>query len=285
MFSIEQYLEAKRLGARHTGKAASAKTLKSYEWALQRCERLLDKPLWEFDTNDGERLLSEMDAANFSSATRAQLLAAGKGIFAWAIATNRHNEANPFEGITKPTIKRTLPTILSKSEVKRFLTCFESDKYCLFFSLMYYCGLRIGEVCKIRHEDILPTSLKIQGKGNKQRLVPVPEAIMTKLVLYSRAHRDSQYVFYGESSNGDPSSPITLDAAYKAFHKAKFKANLTRDLHPHNLRHTSATHLQKSARDITVVQKFLGHSNISTTMIYAQIADEDVASASIKAFG
>lgn len=281
MFTIDEYIEAKRLGARHAGRAASVKTLASYAWALKKIESLTGKPIDTLTEQDAEVLLTIMDRKGLATATRAQMMAAGRGVFDWAIATSRYDERHPFDGIAAPTIKRVLPTILTKDQVQTFFQSFDSVKYHVFFSLMYYCGLRIGEVASLTRTNVKENYLIIRGKGEKERKVPVPHSVWLLLQRYMAVHTASDYVFYASQTN----EPMTLNAAYAAFHRAKEVCGLPAQLHPHNLRHTSATHLQRSSRDITITQKFLGHANPATTMLYAQIADEDVMTAHQAAFG
>lgn len=285
MFNIDQYLEAKRLGARHAGRAASPKTLESYSWALHKAESLLNLPLHSFTEHDAEVLLTVMDNQSLSTATRAQIMAACRGIFDWAIATDRYVGKHPFAGISTPTIKRTLPTILTPEQVTCFFNSFESEKYQLFFSLMYYAGMRIGEVRALQRKDVSPSGLIVRGKGGFQRIAHLPERIMDKLQRYLPKHPSSKYVFYGEAPNSREGESISLIAAYKAFHAAARACGLPKEVHPHNLRHSFATHLQRSVRDITITQAALGHKNPATTMLYAQIADEDVKAAHKAAFG
>jgi integrase len=175
--------------------------------------------------------------------------------------------------------------ILTREQIDCLLAAISSEKYRLFFELMYFGGLRIGEVTRLRREDITNDGIVVRGKGNKQRYVYLPAKIRKKLRQYIHDHSLSEYVFYGESSNADPSKPISLVAAYEHFEEAKTWCGLHPKLRPHNLRHTSATHMHESTGDLAMTQKFLGHASPATTVIYAQISDQRLQQASKNVFG
>jgi integrase/recombinase XerD len=123
----------------------------------------------------------------------------------------------------------------------------------------------------------------VHGKGGKQRIAYLPKALHHELTEYIYAHNGSKYVFASDSYNAVENQPMTLVAAYQAFHEAAEKCGFK--LRPHNLRHSFATHLQRQTRDITITQKALGHTRPETTMIYAQIADQDIKDAHAATFG
>lgn len=279
---IEDYLNAKQLGTRHAGANASANTIKAYRQALTTAEKLVGKRLNEFTQEDADALIQEMSA--YSSASVAQMIAACKGFFTWAINTDRFVGKHPFEGVMTPKRAQQLPTVLTLEEVERFLKCFDSKKYRLFFTVMFYGGLRIDEVRTLLTKDVKGSGIKVRGKGSKERFVPMSPQLLDDVRAFVKRHDDSPYVFFAEKGNGSTEGILTLTAAYSAFKRAKEKAGLPKEFHPHNLRHSLATHLLKSSKDIRAVQRMLGHSNIQTTTVYAQIADADLEDAVKTAF-
>lgn len=280
---IEDYLTAKRIGSRHAGSPGSPKTIKAYKAGLSAVERLLGKSLIDITEDDADRLMVEMES--FSGAYKANILSALRGYYVWAIATGRYEGGNPFSAIAAPKATRKLPTILTREQVDCLLAAISSEKYRLFFSLMYFGGLRIGEVVQLKRDDVANDGIVIHGKGDKQRFVYLPESLRKQLKTFMRQHTDSSYIFYAESRNADKTTELTLAQAYQEFERAKQACTLRADLHPHNLRHTAATHMHAATGDLALTQKFLGHSRPETTVIYAQITDPRMHSVQRSVFG
>lgn len=277
---IEQYLRAKKAGGRHIGRAGSPRTIEAYRTALQCAERLVDKPLNEWTDIDADELIARFEEEQVAPSYRANILAALRGFYDWAIASGRYEEASPLVGISTPKTERKIPTILSKKDVEVFFSCL-SGKYRTFYELMYYGGLRIGEVCQLRKEDIREDGIVVRGKGNKQRYVYLPSALRQKLIALQSSKSD--FIFSGDARNAKNDQPITLVQARKVFNTAKEKCGF--DIHPHNLRHTSATHFHEIVGDLAVTQEFLGHARPETTIIYAKIANSTLKKASASVFG
>jgi integrase len=277
---IVDYLAAKKVGGRHVGRPASAKTIKAYDAALMLCERLIDVPLEDWTFDEGDALLEALEEV--SPAYKANILSALRGYYAWAIGVGRYKGQSPISGISSPHIPRKIPTILTKDQVKEFFSHFDG-KYKLFFELMYYGGLRIGEVASLRREDVRDEALVIRGKGNKQRYIYLSDSLYHRLLAHMQENNDSDYVFYGDSANACKDQPITLVTARETFNRIRDQMGLK--IRPHNLRHTSATHFHESVGDLALTSKFLGHSRPETTMIYAQIADSRMKHATKSVFG
>jgi site-specific recombinase XerD len=216
------------------------------------------------------------------------MFAALRGAFDWAIGMNYYKEVHPFNGIVIPKITRKLPKVFSDDELANVFNAITNTKYKLFFSLMYYCGLRIKEVRTLRkdalkkHKD--DYGLLIQGKGDVQRFVPVPDFIANTLSSFMLEHPFGEYVFYNESYKNSHHKPMSDAYAYEVFQKIKEQVNLSDNARPHSFRSTSATKMHRATGDLAQTQKFLGHARPETTMIYVQIADEQLQEASKAAF-
>lgn len=285
MFTIEEYLHAKSVGSRHAGKAGSKRTIIAYGTALRTAERLIEKGISEFIEEDADTLMERMQEEGFESAYKANILAALRGAFTWAISNGRYEGSHPFAAISTPSALRKLPRILTTEEVECLFETIRHRKYRLFFQLMYYGGLRIGEVCSLRVEDVVNQGLIVRGKGGKQRQVYLPSKLYERLRYYIETHNDSMYVFSSDSLNGKKDQPMSLVTAYEVFHEAAQKCKLPKDLRPHNLRHSSATHFHEKIGDLAATQKFLGHSRPETTTIYAVISDKRMRAAQQSVFG
>jgi integrase/recombinase XerD len=136
---------------------------------------------------------------------------------------------------------------------------------------MYGCGLRIGEAITldIGAIDSANMLLRITGKGNKQRLVPLPQPLLDDLRSLWRTHRNPQWLF----PKRDGSGPICRVVLGQTFRSARTTAGIKQPLTPHALRHSYATRLLENGVDTRVVQILLGHANIATTAIYTHLTE------------
>jgi integrase/recombinase XerD len=136
---------------------------------------------------------------------------------------------------------------------------------------MYGCGLRIGEALTldIAAIDSANMLLRITGKGNKQRLVPLPQPLLDDLRRLWRTHRNPRWLF----PKRDGSGPICRVVLGQTFRSARTAAGVRQPLTPHALRHSYATRLLENGVDTRVVQILLGHANIATTAIYTHLTE------------
>ena len=307
-FTIEQFLEAKRLGLPYTGKIGTPQTLKAYKVALQRIERLVGRPLAKFGTKDAETFLRAADKESLSPASRNQSITAARSAFEWAIANGRFKGVNPFHAVKAQALPQKLPKVLAHEEVLRLLDAIEeqareeheaalashentrnfawansdvSEKYGLLFRVMYFGGLRISEVLGLRKDAVLEDGIRVNGKGRRERFVPLPADLLQRLRSYIEQHPYTALVFYGEAGRSygvDTGMPMKGNKAYELFTKGLKRAGLPEDLTPHALRHSFATHALSKTRRLEVVQDFLGHASPTTTRIYAQVARDELKS-------
>lgn len=151
------------------------------------------------------------------------------------------------------------------------------DKYVLAFTLQVTSGLRIGEIRTLRVGNIVPEGLRVTGKGNKQRFVPVREDVMADLRSLCRGRHEDQLVFGSRGRRVEENLPMNISSFTRVFKKAVIKAGLDPDvITPHVLRHSFATHALRSTGRIELVQTMLGHSDPKTTMIYAKLSSDDL---------
>lgn len=141
---------------------------------------------------------------------------------------------------------------------------------------LYASGLRVSELVSLNRYDIDPNtnSLKVIGKGNKERVVIYSDIAKFYLQKYLSERKDDNDALF--VSTKKPYNRLSTRGVQKIFEKIKKELGLSGDLSPHILRHTFATRLAATA-DITTVQKLLGHTNIDTTLIYAELSDDKVA--------
>ncbi|WP_024851514.1 site-specific tyrosine recombinase XerD [Hydrogenovibrio kuenenii] len=203
--------------------------------------------------------------------------------FALYLLAQKVIEIDPTAKLKSPKITRSIPKVLSESQVERFLLAPDittplglRDKAIL--ELMYASGLRVSEVVTLPYEQLNLSAglVRVVGKGNKERIVPIGELAIDALKSYLESSRpvlagkkwvDTLFV----SRLGRPMTRQTL------WHRIKnlaFEADIHVKLSPHGLRHAFATHLINHGADLRTVQLLLGHSDLSTTQIYTHVAKE-----------
>lgn len=180
--------------------------------------------------------------------------------------------------IALPSIQREkkLPIVLSREEMKSLIKEARLLKHRLLLCLLYGCGLRCGEVRSILLKDIdLDRAMLLvrQGKGNKDRYVPLGKLLVRGISKFIEAENPQTYLF-----TGNPHHTEDIDTCYSqkgvqwVVKSLSKKAGIIKDVYPHTLRHTYATHLLEDGMDIVSVKNLLGHVNIETTMIYLHVA-------------
>lgn len=193
---------------------------------------------------------------------------------------------NPMEEIESPKIEKTLPLSLSYQELQKLFDQPDIQHYLGFrdrciMELFYSSGLRVSELVSLNREDFDPQNLlvKLQGKGKKQRVVPITKNAADWIVAYLQhperlrsmdghlAQADSKAIFLNKL--GTRLSPRSVD---RKFDKYLLASGLAGKVTPHTIRHTIATHWLENGMDLRSIQLLLGHSSLSTTTIYTQVS-------------
>lgn len=193
---------------------------------------------------------------------------------------------DPTLNVDNPKLPRLLPGSLSESEVERLLSAPDVESVLglrdrAMLELMYGSGLRVSELVELRFSQFNAQQglIRLFGKGNKERLVPVGEYTLDWLERYLSVSRpslieggglDVQEVIF-PSKRGQK---MTRQTFWHRVKKYAFEANIHQKLSPHTLRHAFATHLLNNGADLRVVQLLLGHGNLSTTQIYTHLAKQ-----------
>lgn len=189
---------------------------------------------------------------------------------------------NPCESIKMPKLEKKLPVYLTVEEVDKLLDIRTSTAYDLrnkaMLELLYASGLRISELCDLKMSNLYldDEMIKVFGKGSKERLVPVNEVALKALreyLCYGRGEllgiHDSEFVFISSRH-----TRISRQAFFKYLKKLCEEKGIKKNISPHILRHSFATHLLNNGADLRIVQELLGHSDISTTQIYTHLTTE-----------
>lgn len=224
---------------------------------------------------------------NLSPASRARILSGVRSFFNFLVYSEII-EQSPVELIETPHLKRHYPDVLSYEEVLRVLDAVDlSTKWGhrnrAILELMYSSGLRVSEVIGIRISDLFFNDgvIRVIGKGNKERIVPVGEYAekYIKLYLQSRSHDKvaggcQDFLFLNNRGK-----PLTRVMIFTIIKELAVKAGITKTISPHTLRHSFATHLLQGGANIRQVQEMLGHSSLATTQIYTHISSKETEKA------
>lgn len=213
-------------------------------------------------------------------------IAAIKSLFKY-LMKNTVLDKNPTLLISTPKIDKKLPSFLQHEEIMEFFSLFDTTtvdgaRNAALSELLYSSGLRISECLNLQFSDIdhSASTVKVMGKGRKERIVPIGSAAMSALNEYFRLRpslitSDSgKYVFLG--NKGGKLNPAM---AYKIIYKAMSEVTDSAQKSPHVFRHTFATHLLDNGADITAVSEMLGHSSLDATQIYTHVSVERLKSA------
>ena len=185
------------------------------------------------------------------------------------------------DNLILPKIKKTLPRVLSVEEVDNLLNISLNNKYDYrnkaMLELMYSTGIRISELINIKIHDlnINNCTLKIMGKGNKERIIPVGDYALKYLTIYIENYRkefikkNTDYLFL--STHG---TLMTRQAFFKIVKRIAKEKNIKTEFSPHTLRHSFATHMLENGADLRSIQELLGHSSLSTTQIYTNVSNK-----------
>jgi site-specific recombinase XerD len=178
--------------------------------------------------------------------------------------------------IRRPKREKKIPTVLSKKEVTDLFKALNTKKSRLMISLMYAAGMRVSEIAALKVDDLnFEESIgKInQAKGRKDRIFNIPKFLFLKLKKHSDKSNESgeTYLFPGHDGK-----KMTSRNIQKIVKLAAKKAGIKKDVHPHTLRHSFATHLLEDGTDIRFIQELLGHSSLSTTEMYTHISTESI---------
>jgi len=225
------------------------------------------------------------DTASFDDVRRFQLHLVANGAhtpilnhtvsalrFFFRVTLKRHDMVEHTTFIHEP---RKLPVVLSPEEVARLLNAASGLKYKAALSVAYGAGLRAAEVVSLRVSDIDSTRMIVrveQGKGRKDRNVMLSPSLLELLRAWWRSARPQGWLFPGRN----PVQPMTTRQLNRACHAAAEAAGIEKNVSPHTLRHSFATHLLEQNVDIRVIQVLLGHAKLDSTALYTRVATKTI---------
>jgi integrase/recombinase XerD len=275
---IDQFLDAVWVE-----QGLSENTLSAYGSDLRIFAKwLAGKSMLEVDGAELSSFLASRYKEGIGNRSSARILSSLRRFYGYYIREN-NIKIDPTALIESPRIGQPLPASLSEQDVELLLDAPEVSNALGFrdrtmLEMLYATGLRVSELVNLKFEQISFRQgvVRIIGKGNKERLVPVGEEAMSWLENYMGqarktilGERQCDYLFVTNRTGN-----MTRQAFWHIIKRHAKKAGINKELSPHTLRHAFATHLLNHGADLRVVQLLLGHSDLSTTQIYTHIARE-----------
>jgi integrase/recombinase XerD len=185
----------------------------------------------------------------------------------------------PMERLPYAKRPKKLPTVLSPAEVVRLLECVSQLRHRMVLMTMYATGLRVSEAIRLRAADIDSQRMLVhvrQGKGGKDRMVPLAPVLLEALRQYWRIARPGEWLFPGRGTRSH--QHVQSATVARACAEAAQRAGLSKRTTPHTLRHSFATHLMEANENIRTIQALLGHRQLRTTAIYTHVTPAKVQS-------
>ena len=288
---LTQFLQYLRLE-----KGLSDTTTTAYESdVLRYSEFLISSSVESFSGATRKNLRAFFEAlsdAGLSGSSKKRYLSSIKHLYRYLVGM-RLCDVDISEAMEVPSTKRKLPDALSVDEMQAMLSSIAPiiegavppTKYELrdraLLETMYACGLRVSEVITLRQHDILKDAelIRVVGKGNKERIVPIGKAALTWIERYQTQARPDlitkadtdDVLFLSKRGKG-----LSRMSVWNLIQSASKRAGLEKHVHPHMFRHSFATHLLEGGADLRAVQEMLGHADIGTTQIYTHVDREYV---------
>ncbi|MBR4155675.1 MAG: site-specific tyrosine recombinase XerD [Bacteroidales bacterium] len=239
--------------------------------------------LKDIHQEDIESFFAYLYELGLSASSQARILSGIKKFYNYLVQEKIVIE-NPTLLISSPSIGRHLPDVLTFNEIESMINAIDLSQQFghrnkAILEVMYACGLRVSEAISLKISNIYfkDEFIRIFGKGNKERLVPISHSTIKTLKLYlegERLHQDinskhTDTVFINKRGTG-----LSRQMIFLMIKGLAEKAGIKKNIGPHTIRHSFATHLLEGGADLRAVQQMLGHSNISTTEIYTHISDQ-----------
>lgn len=271
---IDDYLKYLRIEKKY-----SDNTIKSYHNDLNELNLFYkNKDITKLDKKDLVKFIEENKEKN--NKTLSHYISSFRSFYKYLEIENVI-ENNPATNMIQPKLSKTLPKILSVEDIDNILNIKLETKYDYrnkaMLELMYSTGVRISELINIKIHDlnINNCTLKVMGKGSKERIIPIGDYALKYLEIYLNEYRamfikkNTDYLFLNPSGN-----KLSRQAFFKTIKKIALEKNIKVDFSPHTLRHSFATHMLENGADLRTIQELLGHSDVSTTQIYTNISNK-----------
>jgi integrase/recombinase XerD len=274
--SFQSYLKIER--------GLSKNTIANYSFDLERlCAFLNENAISVTPEKINEETIQQFIYAvskEVNAHSQARIISGLKSFFSYLIFEDFRTD-NPMELIEAPRLGRKLPDTLSIDDIDNLITAIdlstpEGERNRAILETLYGCGLRVSEITSLKISDLFFDEgfIKITGKGNKQRFVPIANATQKYIELYRntiRNHLDISKGFEDTLFLNRRGKQLTRAMIFTIIKTLAIKINLQKNISPHTLRHSFATHLLENGADLRSIQMMLGHESITTTEIYVHL--------------
>lgn len=237
----------------------------------------------EITHHDIEDFFAKLYDMGIAASSQARILSGLKSFFKYLLQ-EKICEVDPTLLVSSPSIGRHIPEVLSYEEIVSMMDCIDLSQQFghrnkAIIEVMYGCGLRVSEVISLNISDIYIKDefVRIIGKGDKERLVPIGKKTLNEVMLYvkgERLHQEIKPKFSDKVFISARGTSLTRQSVFLLVKSLAENAGIKKTISPHTLRHSFATHLLEGGADLRAVQQMLGHSSISTTEIYTHVSDE-----------
>ena len=271
----------------------SVNTIKSYRSDLKKFEFYLSKTSAKKLSFIGPEIVREFlyeQSKRVSAKTQGRIISTLKTFFNFLVLEKLINDS-PIENIDYPKIDSKIPLVLTTDEIDKLISCAFSKKFGLrnqtIIEIMYSCGLRVSELTEMKISNIFfdESLIKILGKGNKERFIPLSSTakkLLYNYITYNRKNlsQDKQSIDIVFLNNRG--KKLTRVMVYNIINDAALEAKINKKISPHTLRHSFATHLIENGADIISIQKMMGHENVVTTEKYLHVNKKHLVETMIK---
>ena len=274
--SYQSYLKIER--------GLSANTIESYCFDIEKLMLFLEhnnmdvSPI-KIQEETLQQFIYEV-SKEVNSRSQARIISGLKSFFSYLIFED-YRDDNPLELIESPRLGRKLPDTLSIEEIDALINAVdlssnEGERNRAMLETLYGCGLRVSELVELKISDLFFEEgfIKITGKGNKQRFVPIAEITQKYIEIYKNEIRRHQVINKNDSDVlflNRRGKKLTRAMIFTIIKKLAIEINLQKNISPHTFRHSFATHLLENGADLRAIQMMLGHESITTTEIYVHL--------------
>lgn len=272
-------------------KSLSANTLENYLRDLQKLQEFTESPPLSIKREEVENFLYAYAKKGFAPRSQARLISSLKSFFNY-IQWEDWRKDNPAELLETPRLGRKLPDTLSVEEIDELIAQIdlgssEGERNRAIIETLYGCGLRVSELTNLKISDFFfeENFIRVWGKGNKQRLIPISNYTVKFIQIYKneiRVHQPVQKGFEDILFLNRHGKSLTRVMIFTLIKQLAEKAGIRKSVSPHTFRHSFATHLLKNGADLRSIQMMLGHESITTTEIYTHLDDESLRKTIIK---
>jgi integrase/recombinase XerD len=262
----------------------SQNTIDSYSRDLQKLLQFLDQndvslsPI-SIDNETVQQFIYEV-AKTLNARSQARITSGLRSFFDYLVFED-YRETNPTDLIETPKIGRKLPDTLSENEINALIAAIDlshpqGERNRTILETMYSCGLRVSEVITLKLSDLFFDEgfIKVTGKGNKERFIPIhynAQKLISRYIIDNRTLVSPKKDFVDTLFLNRRGRGLTRQMIFTILKDLALEINLNKKISPHTLRHSFATHLLKNGADLRAIQQMLGHESITTTEVYVHL--------------